>query len=123
MPAFVRRGVGNFYANLRTPLTIINQLLQGKGRTALSDTGRLLLNSTAGIGGLFDPATSVGLVEHKEDFGQTLAKWGVPEGPFVVVPVLGPRNLRDAVTIPLNLFAHPLFHYENSSVERQALGA
>ncbi len=116
VPAFMRQGVGNFFANLRTPLTIINQLLQGKGRTALSDTGRLLLNSTAGIGGLFDPATSVGLVEHKEDFGQTLAKWGVPEGPFVMVPVLGPRNFRDAVTIPLNLFAHPLFHYDNSPV-------
>lgn len=116
VPTFVRRGVANFFANLRTPLTIVNQLLQGKGRTALSDTGRLLLNSTVGIGGLFDPATSAGLEEHKEDFGQTLATWGVPEGPFVMVPLLGPRNLRDAVTIPLNLFAHPLFHYDNTSV-------
>lgn len=122
LPAFVRRGVANFYANLRTPLTIINQVLQGKARAAFSDTGRLLLNSTVGIGGLFDPATSAGLEQHNEDFGQTLATWGVPDGPFVMVPLLGPRMLRDAVTIPLNLFAHPLFHYENTSVRDKLWG-
>ncbi len=122
LPAYVRRGVGNFYANLRTPLTIINQVLQGKGRAAFSDTGRLLLNSTVGIGGLFDPATSAGLEEHNEDFGQTLATWGVPDGPFVMVPLLGPRTLRDALTIPLNLFAHPLYHYENTSVRDKLWG-
>ena len=122
LPAFVRRGVSNFYANLRTPLTIVNQVLQGKGRAALSDTGRLLLNSTVGIGGFFDPATSAGLEQHNEDFGQTLATWGVPDGPFVMVPLLGPRSLRDAVTIPLNFFAHPLFHYENTSVRDKLWG-
>jgi len=122
LPVFVRRGVRNFFANLRTPLTIVNQALQGKGRAALSDTGRLLLNSTVGIGGLFDPATSAGLEEHNEDFGQTLATWGVPDGPFVMIPLLGPRTLRDAVTIPLNLFSHPLYHYENTSVKDKLWG-
>jgi phospholipid-binding lipoprotein MlaA len=112
----MRRGVSNLFSNLRTPLTILNQVLQGKGRAALSDTGRFLLNSTAGVGGLFDPATRLGLEEHREDFGQTLAVWGVPDGPFVMVPLLGPRNLRDTITTPLDLVANPLFHYENTSI-------
>ncbi len=122
LPAFVRRGVGNFYANLRTPLTIINQVLQGKGRAAFSDTGRFLLNSTVGIGGLFDPATPAGLEEHREDFGQTLATWGVPDGPFVMVPLLGPRTLRDALAIPLNFLGQPLYHYDNTSVRDKLWG-
>ena len=116
IPAFAQRGVSNFFTNLRTPLVIINNLLQGKGRDALSDSGRLLLNSTVGLGGLLDPASSAGLEIHNEDFGQTLAVWGVPGGPFVTVPLLGPRTLRDALTIPLNLFTNPLYHYDNSSV-------
>ena len=116
IPAFAQRGVSNFFTNLRTPLVIINNLLQGKGRDALSDSGRLLLNSTVGLGGLLDPASSAGLEIHNEDFGQTLAVWGVPSGPFVTVPLLGPRTLRDALTIPLNLFTNPLYHYNNSSV-------
>ncbi len=116
VPGFVRRGISNFFANLRTPLIIVNNLLQGKGRDALSDTGRLLVNSTVGIGGLIDVATPAGLQEHDEDFGQTLAKWGVPDGPFLMVPFLGPRTLKDAITIPLNFLFDPLFYYENSSV-------
>ena len=116
VPGFVRRGISNFFANLRTPLIIVNNLLQGKGRDALSDTGRLLVNSTVGIGGLIDVATPAGLEEHDEDFGQTLAKWGVPDGPFLMVPFLGPRTLKDAITIPLNFLFDPLFYYENSSV-------
>ena len=122
IPGFMRRGVNNFFTNLRSPLTIANQLLQGKGRTALSDTGRLLLNSTVGIGGLFDPATRIGLEQHDEDFGQTLAVWGIADGPFVTLPILGPRNLRDAVAIPLNFLAHPLTHYGNSSVRDKLWG-
>ena len=122
LPSFVRRGVTNFFSNLRTPLTIINQILQGKGRAAFSDTGRLLLNSTVGIGGLFDPATSAGLEKHNEDFGQTLATWGVPDGPFVMIPLLGPRTLRDAIALPLNIFADPLLHYENTSARDKLWG-
>lgn len=122
VPAFMRRGVGNFFSNLRTPLTIVNQVLQGKGRVALSDIGRLLVNSTVGIGGMFDPATKMGLEEHREDFGQTLAVWGVPDGPFVLVPLLGPRNLRDAITTPLDIIAYPLVHYENPAVRDKLWG-
>ena len=121
LPRFVRTGIGNFFSNLTTPVTIVNQLLQGKGGAAVSDAGRLLLNSTVGIGGLFDPATAAGLERHDEDFGQTLAVWGVPDGPFVTVPLLGPRTLRDATMIPLNLLAYPLIHYNNTSVRDKLL--
>ena len=116
IPQIIRTGIGNFSANLRTPLNIINQFLQGKGKDGLSETGRFLANSTFGLGGLIDVATDMGLDQKNEDFGETFAVWGVPDGPFVVVPVLGPRTLRDAVAIPLNFLADPLFHYDNSSV-------
>lgn len=120
-PGFVRRGVGNFFTNLTTPLTIVNQLLQGKGRAALSDTGRLLLNSTVGVGGLFDPASAAGLDLHSEDFGQTLAVWGVADGPYVVLPLLGPRTLRDALATPADFVARPLTHYDNTSTRDKLL--
>jgi len=116
VPALMRRGVSNFFSNMGTPLTVANQLLQGKGRTALSDIGRLLVNTTLGIGGFFDPASALGLLEHHEDFGQTLARWGVPDGPFIMLPLLGPKTLRDALTLPLDFVAQPLNYYHNSSV-------
>lgn len=115
VPQIIRTGIGNFSANLRTPLNIINHFLQGKGKDGLSETGRFLANSTFGLGGLIDVATDMGLDQKNEDFGETFAVWGVPDGPFVVVPVLGPRTLRDAVTIPLNLLADPLLYYDNRS--------
>ncbi len=74
------------------------------------------MNTTFGIGGLLDVATDAGIDVEIEDFGQTLAVWGVPDGPFVVVPFLGPSTLRDATMIPLNVLADPLYHYEDSSV-------
>jgi phospholipid-binding lipoprotein MlaA len=115
-PQFIRTGIGNFSSNLRTPLNIINQFLQGKGKNGLSETGRFLANSTFGLGGLLDVATDMGLERKNEDFGETFAVWGVPDGPYVVVPILGPRTLRDAMAIPLNFLADPLFHYDNASV-------
>ena len=121
-PKFVRIGVGNFSQNLRMPLHAINNLLQGKGRAAGSDTVRFLLNSTVGVGGIFDPATAAGLETHNEDFGQTLAVWGVPDGPYVAVPFLGPRTLRDAIMIPFNLAADPLIYLDNSSVRDKIYG-
>jgi len=116
VPDLIRTGVTNFSRNLRAPLHIVNHLLQGKPKASLSETGRLLANSTFGLLGVLDVATDMGLERQPEDFGQTLAKWGVPDGPFVVVPVLGPFALRDALAIPLNLFLDPLWHYENAPV-------
>ncbi len=116
IPSFMRRGVTNFSRNLRSPLNIINHFLQGKPGDGFGQTGRFLLNSTIGIGGLIDVAAAAGLEQKNEDFGETLAVWGVPNGPYVVVPFLGSRTLRDATMIPLNILADPLFHYKDSSV-------
>jgi phospholipid-binding lipoprotein MlaA len=107
-PNVVRRGIGNFFANLEYPATIINQFLQGKAVTGLKDTGRFLLNTTLGIGGLFDVATPVGLEAHDEDFGQTLAVWGVNSGPFINLPLFGPSTLRDAPSRVFDYFVDPL---------------
>jgi phospholipid-binding lipoprotein MlaA len=116
VPQLIRTGIGNFSANLRTPLNIINHLLQGKVKDSLSETGRLLANSTFGLLGLVDVASDMGLERKNEDFGQTLAVWGVPAGPYVVVPFLGPGTLRDSLAMPLNILADPLFHYDNASI-------
>lgn len=96
-PNFVENGVSNFFSNLGDPLVALNQLLQGKPGKAASDTGRFLVNSTLGIAGLFDVASSMGLSKHEEDFGQTFGVWGVPNGPYIVIPFLGPSTPRDGV--------------------------
>lgn len=95
MPDRVELCINNFFGNLRAPIVSVNNLLQGKVTDAGSDVGRFLVNTTIGLVGLFDPATDFGLVEHEEDFGQTLGVWGVPPGPYLVVPLWGPSNLRD----------------------------
>lgn len=116
VPGPARKGVANFFANLAAPKYALNNMLQGKPKRGLSQLGRLVLNSTFGIGGLFDVATLAGLEEHREDFGQTAAVWGVPSGPYVMLPLLGPRTLRDAVLSPLDRISDPLVHYNNTSV-------
>lgn len=94
-PSFVQTGVSNFWSNVNYPSTIVNQFLQGKPRAGFSDLARFLLNTVAGAGGLLDPATAAGLDRNDEDFGQTLGKWGVPAGPYLMLPVLGPSTIRD----------------------------
>ena len=116
VPSVIRLGINNFSRNLRSPLHIINHFLQGKIGSGFRQTGRFVMNTTFGIGGLMDVATDAGIDREIEDFGQTLAVWGVPDGPFVIVPFLIPTTLRDALMIPLNLLADPLLHYDNSSV-------
>jgi phospholipid-binding lipoprotein MlaA len=95
MPYPVEHRVRNFFTNLRSPTDILNNLLQGKFKPGFADLGRFLLNTTAGIGGFFDPAKKLGLTRHPEDFGQTLAVWGVPSGGYLMLPILGPGTLRD----------------------------
>ena len=116
VPSVIRSGITNFSRNLRSPLHIINHFLQGKIGSGFKQTGRFVMNSTIGIGGLIDVATDAGIDVEIEDFGQTLAVWGVPSGPFVIVPFLGSSTLRDATMLPLNFLADPLLHYNNSSV-------
>ena len=91
-PDWFRTGVGNFFMNLKGPGTIVNQLLQGKFREAGQDTARLLLNTTFGLGGVIDVASMNELPQHDEDLGQTLGKWGVPPGPYLMLPFLGTRH-------------------------------
>jgi len=97
LPEFARTGVTNFFGNINDVLIGANNLLQGKPAEAANDIGRFFINSTIGILGLFDVATDMGLDKNKEDFGQTLGVWGVPDGPYVVLPLFGASNVRDAV--------------------------
>lgn len=107
-PQFIRTGVGNVLSNIEYPGTFINQFLQGKFLLGLKDTGRFLINSTLGVAGIFDVATPLGLEKNDEDFGQTLAVWGVPSGPFVNLPLLGPSSMRDAPSRAVDWFTNPL---------------
>jgi len=99
LPEPVQNGIDNVLENLAFPTTIVNDLLQLKIKDALIDLGRFAVNTTLGIGGLFDPASSIGIPRNDEDFGQTLGRWGVPSGPYLVVPLLGPSTIRDAPSI------------------------
>lgn len=107
VPDFVQIGVGNFFGNLGDVWTTVNNFLQGKVADGFSDVMRVAVNSTLGLGGVLDIGSEAGLTKHKEDFGQTLGKWGVRSGPYVVLPVLGPSTLRDTVATPLDLTANP----------------
>lgn len=95
VPKPVRNGVNHFFSNLKEPTVVANDLLQGKLHQAASDTARFMLNSVFGVAGVFDVATSMGHPAHNEDFGQTLGKWGLGEGWYLVLPLLGPSNVRD----------------------------
>ena len=111
-PGFIRAGVSNLFMNIGDVATALNNLLQGKGGEAASDAGRFLVNSTIGVLGLFDLATPMGLDKHNADFGQTLGKWGVGSGPFLMLPLMGPATLRDAVGRPVDAYAG-YFRYVN----------
>lgn len=121
-PQPVRTGVSNFFANLTYPATMANDLLQAKPVQFLRDTSRFVVNSTIGIGGLFDPASKMNLAANKEDFGQTLGRWGVPAGPYLMLPVLGPSSVRDTVGDVADQFADPR-HYVKDPWVRYGLWA
>lgn len=97
IPQFIRSSVSNFFSNINDIVVALNNLLQGKFTAAYSDFGRIAINTTLGLGGLFDVASEAGIEKHDEDFGQTLGWWGVGNGPFVMLPLLGPSTGRDAV--------------------------
>ena len=107
-PSIVRIGVNNFFGNLGDVSTAANGLLQGKFKQGLSDTGRVLVNTSLGLGGIVDVATSLDFDKHYEDFGQTLGVWGVPEGPFIVLPFFGPQTLRSTVGLVADSQIEPL---------------
>jgi phospholipid-binding lipoprotein MlaA len=105
-----RRGVRNFLGNLSLPTIFVNDLLQGEASRAGHSVWRLVINSTLGLGGFLDPASKVGIPRHGEDFGQTLAVWGVGEGPYLVLPFIGPSNPRDATGMAADLLIDPTNH-------------
>lgn len=107
-PEPARTAVTNFFDNLFYLNVIVNSFLQGKFGQGVSDTGRFVVNSTLGLGGLFDVATGMGLPIHNEDFGQTLAKWGFGQGPFVYLPIKGPNSARDLPDIATSMLLNPL---------------
>jgi phospholipid-binding lipoprotein MlaA len=112
VPAPVRTGVNNFFNNLWEPWTVVNDLLQGKIYLAARDATRFIFNSTFGILGIFDVATHMDLPRRREDFGQTLGYWGVPPGPYLILPFLGPSNLRDTTgLVPQYLYGDVAFNF------------
>jgi phospholipid-binding lipoprotein MlaA len=110
VPVPVRGGVTNFFGNFRDVTSAINNLLQFKIGTALSDAGRVAVNSTVGLLGVFDVASRIGLPKHDEDFGQTLGYWGVQEGPYLILPFLGPSTVRDTAGLVGDYFTDPEFY-------------
>jgi phospholipid-binding lipoprotein MlaA len=121
-PKWIRTSVSNFFNNLGAPVTIVNQLLQGKVVQAGQDTLRFAMNTTLGLGGFFDPAADANLPRHDEDLGQTLGKWGVPPGPYLMLPLLGPSNLRDVPSHVVNRFLEPFHWYDYGSERWISLG-
>lgn len=107
-PRAVRTGVTNFFRNLKMPVVLLNDLLQGKPLAAGQDLSRFVVNSTVGIAGVFDPSTRFGIPRNDEDFGQTLGKWGVASGPYLVLPFLGPSSVRDGAGFGVDVVTDPI---------------
>lgn len=129
-PQFVQSGIGNFFSNLKDINVVLNDLMQGKVSQGAEDSGRFAINSTLGLLGLFDVATELGFEKHVEDFAQTLAVWGVPQGPYLVLPVLGPITTRgvpgsvfDAAANPATYVGFPVQILQMLNARANAEGA
>lgn len=101
-PSIVRTAIGNFFSNAGDVWTAVNNVLQGNFADGANDIMRFAINTTVGVGGLIDVASAGGMPKHQADFGQTLGVWGVPAGPYVVLPILGPSTLRDTLATPID---------------------
>ncbi len=118
-PKLVRDGVRNFLRNLRSPVNVANQILQGDIEGAAGDISRFAMNTTIGVGGLFDVAAETGLEYEHEDFGQTLGVWGVGNGPYLVLPLMGPSTLRDATGLLVDGYADPVRLYLDNTGQEE----
>lgn len=116
VPRFARQGIGNFFSNINDINVFVNDVLQLKFDDAVTDSGRFLVNSTIGIGGFLDVASDLGLHKNEEDFGQTLGFWGVGTGPYVMLPVFGASNVRDAFGLTLDTLFNPIQYHDEPSV-------
>jgi phospholipid-binding lipoprotein MlaA len=121
-PEVVRMIVGNVLSNFLDPWIAVNNFLQGKPAEGFSDVGRFLLNSTFGFFGFGDPASDIGLVKHREDFGQTLGVWGVPQGPFLVLPLFGPSTVRDTVGFGVDAYGALVSRIDNVPLRNSLAG-
>ncbi len=122
VPQGARTAITNFLDNFAYPKTIVNDFLQGQFSTGASDTARLVVNTLFGLGGLFDVATPSGLDQHDADFGQTLGRWGVHSGPFVMLPILGPSTVRDALGKVADTYSRPMTYIKPAYVKYPAYG-
>jgi phospholipid-binding lipoprotein MlaA len=122
VPSPIKTGIGNFFGNLADLWIATNNFLQGKVTEGASDVARVLVNSTVGIVGLIDVASHLGLEKHDEDFGQTLGKWGVAEGPYLFWPIIGPRNVRDTFGFAADTSANPVRHVHDVSARNTLVG-
>jgi phospholipid-binding lipoprotein MlaA len=122
-PEPAEQGVSNFYANLSDFTTAFNDFLQLKFWDGVTDSGRFLINSTVGIVGLVDVASQMGLKKHNEDFGQTLGRWGVPSGPYLMIPFLGPSTVRDGPALIVDFYTSPQTYFVDDVALRNSLWA
>jgi phospholipid-binding lipoprotein MlaA len=116
VPKPIRKGFTNFFSNLTTPRSALNNFLQGEPKQGFNELGRFLINSTFGIGGLFDFAKNQGMERYDENFAQTLSVWGVPDGPYVVIPFWGPNMMSDVFALPVDYYSDVWTYYDNTSV-------
>lgn len=121
-PKPVKTGIGNFFGNIADLWIAFNNFLQGKGGDGISDVGRVLINTTIGIGGVFDVASEMGMEKHAGDFGQTLGKWGVGDGPYFYWPLIGPRTARDTFGWGVDSFADPVWRVDDVPVRNTLAG-
>jgi phospholipid-binding lipoprotein MlaA len=122
MPVWADKGISNFFSNLNDVIVLFNDLLQLKFEQAASDAARITFNTTAGLLGFIDVASHMDLPRHKEDFGQTLGYWGVPTGPYFVLPFWGPRTIRDTAGLGVDyVYLDPMFHNIDHINDRSAL--
>jgi phospholipid-binding lipoprotein MlaA len=122
LPGFVQTGVSNFFGNLSDVWSSANNLMQGKGEEGATDFMRFAINSTFGIAGVLDIASEAGLQKHNEDFGQTLGVWGIPSGPYLMLPLLGPSTIRDTAALPADLWADPWSYTTPVNVRNIGIG-
>ena len=123
LPSFVRTSVGNVFSNIGDVGNVLNNGLQGKLGAAYADLGRVFINSTLGLAGLFDIASEAGIEKHNEDFGQTLGAWGARSGSFLMLPILGPTSTRDALGSVVDYATNPMTFVDPTGAQLALRGA
>ncbi len=121
-PDFIRQSIHNFLTNLKTPIILANDILQGEPERASDTVARFFINSTVGVAGFRDQAADWGFERHTEDFGQTMAVWGVGEGPYIMLPILGPSTPRDAIGTVVDWFLDPINWWVAADTDRAWIG-